>query len=189
VSHSSEAAVTRSTATARTTTSTPTPATTEHRAKPAVKRDPRHKPSPHTRRALARRVRPHRRAPGTSRPRAGSQPVPTVPAKPPAPAAYLPVPTRLIKCLDQARLSNVGRAPSGLPVGTDPASGRPVYVDGPYRTRSAAAGEAASRASGDSAERGGLYVVYAALSDHLGKDVHAVAACLNRPPGPRKLTF
>jgi hypothetical protein len=91
-------------------------------------------------------------------------------------------------CLDAGILINVGRTPGGVAVGINPSTGRPVYVKGPYPSRAAAVAEVNSLRSANSAQRGGLYVVSASLSDHLAGRVHAVAKCLNGKPH-RRLTF
>jgi hypothetical protein len=62
-------------------------------------------------------------------------------------------------------------------------------VDGPYKTKSAAAAHAASMSRVDYAQRGGRYVVFAALNDHLERPVHRVAVCLSQRAPHRSFSF
>jgi hypothetical protein len=65
----------------------------------------------------------------------------------------------------------------------DRASGNSVLVDGPYKTNGEADAAAHSRSGAESAARGGLYVVSAALSSHLAAQVRKVANCLGGSGG------
>jgi hypothetical protein len=71
----------------------------------------------------------------------------------------------------------------------DLATLKPVYVDGPFKTVAEAKADVASLQGVEYAERGGLYVVNAALDAHINNDVHFVAACLSTTSGRGSLTF
>jgi hypothetical protein len=72
---------------------------------------------------------------------------------------------------------------------TDFATLKPVYVDGPFKTVAQAKADVSSLQGVESAVRGGLYVVNAALSSHINNDVTLVAACLSTTTGRGSLSF
>jgi hypothetical protein len=59
-------------------------------------------------------------------------------------------------------------------------SGKPVFVDGPYKSAAEAKSSAASLAGVQDAANGGLYVASAALTSKAGPVVRAVAKCLEK---------
>jgi hypothetical protein len=85
----------------------------------------------------------------------------------------------IVGCLGRAGLLRPGLQRAGVWQGFDLSTSQPVLVDGPYKTRAKANDSASSLVGVESAERGGMYVVSAALSSHLSAQVHKVAVCLN----------
>jgi hypothetical protein len=153
-------------ATAAQVTTTTAPATTQpSRAKAA------HKPAP----------RPASTTPGASSAPGG----PSASASPTDGKAS----RRIIACLGGAGLVRPRLRSAGLWGGSNPVSGEPVLVDGPYKTRSAADTSAKSLAGVEYAERGGRYVASATLKSHLGAQVHQVARCLNASGTRTSLAF
>jgi hypothetical protein len=103
----------------------------------------------------------------------------TAPAEKPqavAPKQKSPVP-----CLVQAGLLRPGRgAEFGTWQGTDPASHRPIYVDGPYKSVADANTSAGTLQGVEQVQGGGLWVVSASLRGGTGPAVQRVAKCLRR---------
>jgi len=124
--------------------------------------------------------RSHRVAPAGTRGAGGvAAPSTTAPSTstPRAPASKdTPV---IDTCLSHAGLVRPGPRNAGLWGATDPTTGEPVLVDGPYKTRAAADASARSLNGVEVAERGGAYVASATLKSHLGAAVHQVATCLD----------
>lgn len=93
----------------------------------------------------------------------------TATAKPQSPVA----------CMVRAGLQHVGpAAQTGTWQGTDPASHRPIYVDGPYKSAAAARESVSTLVGVNQAAAGGVWEVAAALRAPTGPAVHRVAACL-----------
>ena len=84
-----------------------------------------------------------------------------------------------LRCLRQARRVTPRRRSDGIWGGNDRGSGRPVLVDGPYRTAGEAAGSAASLEAVSLAQKGGRYGVSASLRSKLGPTVEQVARGLD----------
>jgi hypothetical protein len=79
----------------------------------------------------------------------------------------------------RAGLLDVGPAvESGTWQGTDPASHRPIYVDGPYKSPGAARQAVSTLDFVSHAAPGGVWEVSASLRGGTGPAVHRVAACL-----------
>jgi hypothetical protein len=95
----------------------------------------------------------------------------------------------IVNCLGRAGLLRPGPQRPGVWQGFDLATGQPVLVDGPYKTRAKANDSASTLVGVESAERGGMYVVSAALSAHLTAQVHKVAVCLNGTGSGRSQSF
>jgi hypothetical protein len=115
----------------------------------------------------------------------------TAPAAPPVSGAKSAV-GFMSRCLSGAGLARVqllrpnewrGVAPSANP--------QPVYVDGPFKTRSAAATSAGGLLGIESVAAGGFYVVSGVLHHRLGPYVTAAAKCLakagNAPSGQKPI--
>jgi len=111
---------------------------------------------------------------------AGSGAGSTTPAATPPRAPPSRDTSAIVACLTHAGLVRAGLRNAGLWGGTDPTTGEPLLVDGPYKTRAAADASARSLNGVELAERGGAYVASATLKSHLGAAVHQVATCLDR---------
>ncbi len=79
----------------------------------------------------------------------------------------------------QAGLLHVGAATQvGTWQGTDPASNRPIYVDGPYKSAAAAGQSASTLVDVSQVAAGGVWEVSASLRGGTGPAVRRVAVCL-----------
>ena len=82
-------------------------------------------------------------------------------------------------CLARAGLQDPRRQRPGVWQAVNGAGGASVFVDGPYKSASAASASAQSLAGVETAEGAGRYVVSATLRSHLAAQVHKVATCLH----------
>jgi hypothetical protein len=71
----------------------------------------------------------------------------------------------------------------------DLADERPIFVDGPYGSASAAAAAAHQLSGVETATNGGVYRVTAPMTGHLGAQVTAVASCLDATANHSGQTF
>jgi hypothetical protein len=71
----------------------------------------------------------------------------------------------------------------------DPASHRPIYVDGPYKSVADANKSASTLDGVEQVHSGGLWVVSAALRGGTGPAVQRVAQCLNAQAAGRGFNF
>lgn len=117
--------------------------------------------------AAAAPTTPPAAAPSATAPRASGEPV-----------ADSSGPTAPMVCLRRAQLRKPRKRGGGVWGANDRGSGRPVLVDGPYKTAKEAAESAESLSVVSFAEGGGLYVVSAPLRSKLGDKVSTVAKCL-----------
>jgi hypothetical protein len=85
-------------------------------------------------------------------------------------------------CLRRAGLARIGVVRANEWAGTDRLRIKPVFVDGPYKSRKIAARAAASLEGVETAQSGGLYVVSALLTSDVQADVTLVASCLSHAP-------
>lgn len=134
-------------------------------------------------------AKPRARAARAGKPGAQSVRTPkpsTAPTKTatPAPAAKKPAakanPSKEapLACLRQANLYKPAKSGDGLWSAVERKSGKPVFVDGPYKSAAEAKTSAASLVGVQDAAKGGLYVVSAAVRSHAGPVVRIVAKCL-----------
>lgn len=132
-----------------------------------------------------------RQAESDERPEAAVSTVTAPPRKPAAPpttttpnaaggtqVASSSGPDAPVVCLRRAQLSRPRKRGAGVWGANDRGSGRPVLVDGPYKTAKEAKESAASLGAVSFAEGGGLYVASASLRSKLGDAVSTVAKCL-----------
>jgi hypothetical protein len=85
-----------------------------------------------------------------------------------------------LACLREANLYKPAKSGDGVWSGVERKSGKPVFVDGPYKSAAEAKSSAASLAGVQDAANGGLYVASAALTSKAGPVVRAVAKCLEK---------
>jgi hypothetical protein len=97
------------------------------------------------------------------------------PAAKPKPSKEAP-----IACLAQAGLYKPAKSGDGLWSAVERKSGKPVFVDGPYKSAAEAKTSAASLVGVQDAAKGGLYVVSAAVRSNAGPVVRMVAKCLEK---------
>jgi hypothetical protein len=85
-----------------------------------------------------------------------------------------------VACMVKVGLQHVGpAAQAGTWQGTDPASRKPIYVDGPYKSAAAARQAVSTLAGVTQAAPGGVWEVSASLRGGTGPAVRRVAACLD----------
>jgi hypothetical protein len=96
---------------------------------------------------------------------------------------------QILACLHGTGLVQGKLDRSGVWSAMDPTTRKSVFVDGPYQTTAAADASVKTLKGLDSAARGGLFVVSAAIATHLGDAVTATASCLNGSSGAKRLTF
>jgi hypothetical protein len=106
-------------------------------------------------------------------------PKPVVVSKKPA-AKSKPGNEAPLACLAQAGLYKPAKSGDGLWSAVERKSGKPVFIDGPYKAAGEAKSSAASLAGVQDAAKGGLYVVSAAVRSHAGPVVRIVAKCLEK---------
>jgi hypothetical protein len=116
------------------------------------------------------------------------QPVakPKPPPRTPPPGIVGPTP---ISCLLAAGMRTPQVHQAGIWEAYDPATGRPLFVDGPYGSSSAAAQAAQNLSIIEQSTSGGVYRVTAPVTGHMTAQVDAVAACLSSTANRSGNTF
>jgi hypothetical protein len=164
--------------------STPTATATESKKRPQHAKS--NKPASPRRASLAHVTT----VPGLPGVTLGSKTTPP-PAAPPVSGAE-PAVGLMSRCLSGAGLARVQLLRPNEWRGVAPAANpQPVFVDGPYRTRSEAASSAGGLRGIEAVAQGGLYVVSGRLRHRLGAYVTAAAECLakagNAPSGQKPI--
>lgn len=94
-----------------------------------------------------------------------------------------------ISCLRSAGLVDAHSSEAFVWTATYPVNRGSLFIEGPYRSAGDAGRSARSLQGVETEVQGGLYVVSAVLSAHLGPQANTVASCLRAVTGHGTLTY